>query len=124
MSGVGTSDAIDLAQKFALFSEVWSPKVVSRINNYDVKIVRVAGDFVWHSHEETDELFLVLEGEMTIQLRGRDVELGPGQLFVVPRGVEHCPRSESGAKVLLFEPEGVVNTGEAGGPSTTAAERI
>lgn len=120
-----TRDApVDLAEKFALFAEHWSPKLVARINDYDVKIVRVLGEFVWHTHEDTDELFLVLEGTLTIQLRDRDVVLEPGQLFVVPRGVEHCPKAEGEVKALLFEPEGVVNTGDAGGELTTTVEEV
>ena len=117
-------DAVDLAEKFALFSEHWSPKKVADLNDYEVKVVRVKGDFVWHTHDDTDELFLVLEGELTIQLRDRDVVLGPGQLFVVPRGVEHCPRAEGEVKAVLIEPAGVVNTGGAGGPLTAAVESL
>ena len=115
---------VDLAAKFALFAEHWSPKVVARINDYDVKVVRILGEFVWHTHEDTDELFLVLDGTLTIQLRDRDVVLTPGELFVVPRGVEHCPKAESEVKALLFEPEGVVNTGDAGGALTASVENI
>lgn len=85
---------VDLNEKFDLFSEHWSPKLVARLNDYEVKLVKVKGDFVWHTHEDTDELFLVVDGQLTIQLRDRDVALGPGQLFVVPRGVEHCPRAD------------------------------
>ncbi|TDE89274.1 cupin domain-containing protein [Occultella glacieicola] len=119
-----SEDAVDLNAKFDLFSEHWSPKLVARLNDYEVKLVKVKGDFVWHSHEETDELFLVLDGRLTIQLRDRDVTLGPGQLFVVPRGVEHCPRSDTEAKVLLLEPAGVVNTGDTGGALTAEVEQI
>ncbi len=88
-------DAVDLAEKFALFSEHWSPKAVATLGDYEVKVVRIKGEFVWHTHEDTDELFLVVAGELTIALRDRDVVLGPGQLFVVPRGVEHCSRAPS-----------------------------
>ncbi len=128
-AGVGrlvtmTADAVDLNAKFALFSEQWSPKLVARLNDYEVKLVKVQGDFVWHTHDDTDELFLVVEGSLTIQLRDRDVTLGPGQLFVVPRGVEHCPRADDEVKVLLLEPAGVVNTGEAGGELTAVVEEI
>ncbi len=118
------SAVVDLADKLALFTEHWSPKVVATLNDYEVKLVKVKGDFVWHSHAQTDELFLVLEGILTIQLRDGDVTLGPGQLFVVPRGVEHCPRADHEVKALLLEPAGVVNTGEAGGPLTATLERI
>lgn len=116
--------AVDLASTFELFSETWSPKRVARLNDYDVKVVRIAGEFVWHTHEDTDELFLVLEGTLTIQLRDRDVVLSPGQLFVVPRGVEHCPKADGEVKALLLEPEGVVNTGDAGGDLTARVEDL
>lgn len=119
-----TAEAVDLAEKFAMFSEHWSPKLVGRLNDYEVKVVKVKGDFVWHTHEDTDELFLVIEGELTIQLRDGDVVLGPGQLYVVPRGVEHCPRADEEAKILLLEPSGVVNTGDAGGELTAQVEAI
>ena len=119
-----SDDAVDLSEKFDLFSEYWSPKLVARVNDYEVKLVKTKGDFVWHAHEETDELFLVLEGQLTLQLRDRDVVLRPGQLFVVPRGVEHCPRSDGEVKALLLEPRGVVNTGDAGGHLTADVEAI
>lgn len=109
---------IDLADRFASFSEHWSPKVVARLNDYEVKAVKVSGEFVWHTHDDTDELFLVIEGELTIQLRDGDVTLRPGQMFVVPQGVEHCPIAEGEVHALLIEPVGVVNTGGAGGPLT------
>ncbi|GAA2743095.1 cupin domain-containing protein [Terrabacter aerolatus] len=118
------TDVVDLDEKFALFSELWSPKLVSRLNDYEVKVVRLRGEFVWHTHEDTDELFLVIEGRLTIQLRDRDVVLGPGQLFVVPRGVEHCPRADEEVRALLLEPAGVVNTGDAGGDLTAHVEEI
>lgn len=111
-------DAVDLVEKLSLFSECWSPKVVARLNDYEVKVVKLHGEFVWHKHDETDELFLVIAGELTIRLRDRDVGLRPGQLFVVPRGVEHFPVAEGEVHALLIEPAGVVNTGDAGGPQT------
>jgi mannose-6-phosphate isomerase-like protein (cupin superfamily) len=92
------------------------------LNDYKLMVVKVKGEFVWHSHPETDDFFLVLKGHLIIQLRDRDVELSEGELFVVPRGVEHCPRADEEAHVLLVEPVGTVNTGDAGG-SLTAAER-
>jgi len=119
-----TTDVVDLQEKFGLFSSYWSPKLVARLNDYEVKLVKVKGAFVWHTHEDTDELFLVIEGRLTIAMRDRDITLGPGQLFVVPRGVEHCPRAEEEVKVLLLEPAGVVNTGDAGGDLTAAVEAI
>ena len=109
---------VDLAEKLASFSEQWSPKVVARLNDYEIKVVKLQGEFVWHSHDDTDELFLVLDGELTIQLRDGDVTLRPGQLFVVPRGVQHCPVATGEVHAVLIEPAGVVNTGNAGGPLT------
>jgi len=111
---------IDLAEKLASFSEHWSPKVVARLNDHEVKVVKVSGEFVWHTHADTDELFLVVAGELTIQLRDGDVMLGPGQMFVVPRGVEHCPIAAGEVHAVLIDPVGVVNTGNAGGPLTAA----
>jgi mannose-6-phosphate isomerase-like protein (cupin superfamily) len=113
-------DPVDLLQKLSLFSEQWSPKTVARLNDYEVKVVKLQGEFTWHSHQDTDELFLVLKGELTIQLREGDVTLGPSQLFVVPRGVEHCPIADGEVDVVLIEPTGVVNTGDAGGSLTAA----
>lgn len=119
-----SDEVVDLADKFTRFSEHWSPKVVATLNDYEVKVVKIQGEFVWHTHEDTDELFLVVDGELTIQLRDRDVVLGPGQLFVVPKGVEHCPRADGEVKAVLLEPAGVVNTGDAGGVLTATVERI
>ncbi len=115
-----TKEPVDLAEKLSLFSEHWSPKVVARLNDYEIKVVKLQGEFVWHTHEDTDELFLVIGGELTIQLRDGDVTLRPGQIFVVPRGVEHCPVAEGEVHAVLIEPVGVVNTGGAGGPLTAS----
>ena len=111
---------VDIAQKLSLFTEHWSPKVVARLNDYEIKVVKLSGEFVWHSHDETDELFLVISGELTIQLRDGDVHLSPGQLYVVPRGVEHCPIAAGEVHAMLIEPAGVVNTGKAGGALTAS----
>ena len=111
-------EVVDIASKLSTFSQHWSPKVVARLNDYEIKVVKLQGEFVWHTHEETDELFLVVHGELTIQLRDGNVVLRPGQLFVVPRGVEHCPIAEGEVHALLIEPAGVVNTGSAGGART------
>ncbi len=116
---------VDIAQKLALFSEHWSPKVVARLNDYEIKLAKLKGEFVWHTHDDTDELFLVIEGRLTIQLRDargveQGVSLGPGQLYVVPRGVEHCPITDGDVSVLLIEAEGVVNTGDQGGDLTAS----
>jgi mannose-6-phosphate isomerase-like protein (cupin superfamily) len=112
--------AVDIREKLSLFSEHWSPKVVARLNDYEVKVVKLKGEFVWHTHEGTDELFLVIEGALTIQLRDGDVHLREGQLYVVPRGVEHCPVADGEVAVMLIEPAGEVNTGDAGGDLAAA----
>lgn len=110
---------VDLAEKLSMFSEHWSPKVVARLNDYEIKVVKIKGEFVWHTHDDTDELFLVIDGELKIQLRDGDVTLGPGQIFVVPHGVEHCPIADGEVHALLVEPVGVVNTGNVGGALTS-----
>lgn len=104
------------------FAEHWSPKTIAQVNDYDVRLVKVQGEFTWHKHVDTDELFLVLSGELTIQMRDRSVLLRPRDLFVVPRGTEHCPRADVETAVLLLEPSSVVNTGDAGGAFTKPAE--
>ena len=114
------NDPVDIADKFSQFSDHWSPKVVARLNDYEIKLVKVQGEFVWHTHEDTDELFLVIDGELTIQLRDGNVALRPGQLYVVPRGVEHCPIADGEVQAMLMEPAGVVNTGNADSALTAA----
>ncbi|MHA6803495.1 cupin domain-containing protein [Salinifilum ghardaiensis] len=111
---------VDIAEKLSLFSEHWSPKTVARLNDHEIKLVKVEGEFVWHTHDDTDELFLVIDGELTIQMRDEDVRLRPGQLFVVPRGVEHCPIARGEVHAMLMEPVGVVNTGDAESSLTAA----
>ena len=118
------AEPIDVADKLTQFSEHWSPKVIARLNDYEIKLAKLKGEFVWHTHDDTDELFLVLEGRLTIQLRDGDVELGPGELFVVPRGVEHCPKAEEEVHAILFEPKGTVNTGDAGGDMTAELQEL
>jgi mannose-6-phosphate isomerase-like protein (cupin superfamily) len=115
---------INLAEKLALFDEQWSPRIVGYLNDYKIFVVKVQGEFVWHSHADTDDFFLVLKGKVTIQLRDRDVELNEGELFVVPRGVEHRPRADEEAHLLLIEPKGTPNTGDAGGPLTAVELEI
>ena len=117
-----SATAVSLREKFAQFTEHWSPKKVAALNDYEIKIVKIKGEFVWHSHTDTDEMFLVTKGQIRIQLRDGDVSLGPGELFVVPRGVEHCPIAEEEAEVMLIEPVGVVNTGNVGGSRTAVLE--
>lgn len=111
-------NAINLAEKFELFSEKWRPKVVAELNDYQFKVVRIEGDFIWHDHPETDEAFIVLDGELRIDFRDGAVLLKAGEMFVVPKGVEHKPFAEKEVKLLLIEPRGVLNTGHAGGERT------
>jgi mannose-6-phosphate isomerase-like protein (cupin superfamily) len=106
-------DKVSLADKLALIDEPFSPRIVGYYNDNKLVVGKVQGEFVWHSHPDTDDCFLVLSGSLTIQLRDRDVELEAGELFVVPRGVEHCPRSDDGAEILLIEPRGTPNVGDA-----------
>ncbi len=114
----GLDDKVNLAEKLAGFEEHWEPRIAGMLNDYKVMLVKVQGDFVWHKHDETDDFFLVIKGHLTIQLRDRNVELDEGEMFIVPRGVEHCPRADDEAWVLLIEPEQTLNTGDAGGPLT------
>ena len=104
---------INLEEKFALFNEHWTPKIITELNDYQIKIVKVEGDFVWHDHSETDEFFLVIEGTLFIEFEGETMELNAGELYVVPKGVQHRPYALEECKVMLIEPRGVVNTGEA-----------
>jgi mannose-6-phosphate isomerase-like protein (cupin superfamily) len=104
---------VDIAENLSLIAEHWTPMTVARLNDYEIKVVKVQGEFTWHTHRDTDELFLVTDGRLTIQMHDGDVTLGPGQLFVVPRGVEHCPVADGEAHAVLIEPTGVVNTGDA-----------
>lgn len=111
--------AVDLAQKLATFSERWSPKIVTRFNDCDIMVVKVQGEFNWHAHPDTDDFFMVLKGRLTIDLRDGAVALGPGQVYVVPKGVEHRPRAEEETHLLLIEPAGTPNTGD---PATAATK--
>lgn len=106
-------DKVNLEAALASFDEAFAPRVVATYNDSKIVVAKARGEFVWHSHEETDDLFLVVSGRLVIQLRDRDVELGPGELFVVPRGVEHCPRADAEAHVLLLERSGTPNTGDS-----------
>jgi mannose-6-phosphate isomerase-like protein (cupin superfamily) len=112
--------AINLAQKVRMIEEQWSPRVVAELNDYQFKVVRIEGDFIWHDHPETDEAFLVLDGELRIDFRDGAVLLRPGEMFVVPKGVEHKPFAAREVKLLLIEPRGILNTGHAGGERTAA----
>lgn len=103
---------VNLTEKFALFSEHWTPKIIAELNDYQIKIVKVEGDFVWHDHSDTDEFFLVIEGTLFIEFENETMELNAGELYVVPKGVQHRPFAKSECKVMLIEPRGIVNTGE------------
>lgn len=103
---------INFAQKYSLFQEQWTPKVVAEMNDYQFKLARIEGDFVWHAHADTDETFIVLEGELRIDFRDGAVTIGPGEMYVVKKGVEHKPSAAQEVKLLLIEPRGVINTGE------------
>ena len=117
-------EKVNLAAKRAMLDRPYEPGVVGFINDYKLQVVKVKGPFVWHKHDETDDFFLVVSGHLTIHLRDRDVELDPGELFVVPRGVEHCPDADVDTEVLLIEPDGTPNTGDAGGPMTAQPRRL
>jgi len=114
-------NAINLAEKLATFSEHWQPRTVGQFNGHDLMVAKVKGEFVWHTHDNTDDFFLVLKGRVTIQMRDRNVTLGPGEFFVVPKGVEHCPVAEEEAHILLIEPTGTPNTGN---PETAAPRQV
>lgn len=109
---------INLEQKFALFSEQWRPRVIAEMNDYQLKIVKLQGDFIWHDHKDTDETFIVLEGNLRIDFRDGSVEIGPGEMYIVRKGVEHKPYAEREVKLMLIEPRGVKNTGSEGGERT------
>ncbi len=113
-------EKINFADKLGLFDEHWSPRVVAEMNDYQFKLAKVRGEFVWHDHADTDETFIVIDGRLRIEFRDGEVELGAGEMYVVPKGVEHRPVADSEACLLLIEPRGVVNTGETGGELTAA----
>ena len=118
---VASATAINLAERLAGFSEHWQPRTVAEFNGHDIMVAKVQGEFVWHKHDETDDLFLVLRGELTIELRDRSVTLRAGELFVVPRGVEHRPVANEEVHMLLIESSGTPNTGDA---ATAAPRRV
>ena len=111
---------INLEQKFSLFNEHWTPKIIAELNDYQIKIVKVEGDFVWHDHSDTDEFFFVIEGTLFIEFESETMELNAGELYVVPKGVQHRPYAHDECKVMLIEPRGVVNTGEANSDLTAS----
>lgn len=113
-------NSINLEDKLETFNDYWSPKIVSEFNGHDVMVVKVLGEFNWHSHQDTDDFFLVLSGKLTIQLPERNIDLGPGELYIVPKGVEHCPMANVETHLLLIEPKGTPNTGD----ESTAANKV
>ncbi|KAB8186536.1 cupin domain-containing protein [Microbispora catharanthi] len=115
---------VNIADKLSQIDELWTQKKIAGLNDYEIKLAKLKGEFVWHTHPETDELFVVISGRLTIQLREGDVVLEPGELYVVPRGVEHCPVAEEETAIMLVEPVGTLNTGDTGGPMTKAAELL
>ena len=117
-------DKVNLAAKLALIDEPWSPKAVGEVNDFHVKLVKLQGEFVWHSHDVEDELFLVLQGRLRMQFRDHEVGLDPGELIVVPHGIEHRPVADEEVHVLLLEPKSTVNTGTAGGERTREVEWV
>ena len=104
---------VNLSEKFSLFSEQWTPKIIAELNDYQIKLVKVKGDFVWHNHSDTDEFFFVIDGTLFIEFESKTMQLDAGELYVVPQGIQHRPYAKEECKVLLIEPRGVVNTGEA-----------
>ncbi len=119
------SEVINLKSKLAQFDTHWDPKLVGELNGQHVRLAKFAGEFVWHTHEDEDELFLVVRGSFEMLFRDRTVTVSEGEFIIVPRGVEHCPRAEVEVHVLLFEPAGTLNTGSAGGPRTVdSPERL
>ena len=114
-----THQAINFQEKLQLFSDRWSPKIIAQMNDTHLKLVKIQGEFVWHSHPETDEVFIVIDGSMDIEFRDGAVTLNSGELFVVPKGVEHRPSAPRQCSILLIEPAGTVNTGDAGGTVDT-----
>ena len=118
-----THKPINFAEKLSLFSDQWQPRVIVELNDYQFKIVRIEGDFIWHDHKDTDEAFIVLEGMLRIDFRDGSVTLGAGEMYVVPKGVEHKPYAEREVKMLLIEPRGTLNTGHEGGERAAENDR-
>lgn len=120
----GAMEKVNLQEKFNLFYEFWHPKIAGELNGAYIKLAKLKGEFVWHKHEQEDELFLVIQGTLLMQLRDRDITLTEGEFLIVSKGVEHCPVAEEEVQVLLLEPISTVNTGDAGGDRTAASEWI
>ena len=110
---------INFKDKLSLFSNHWSPKVIAELNDYQFKLVKIKGDFVWHNHKDTDEAFIIIEGEMNIKFKDHTVDLAQGEMFVIPKGIEHKPYADNECKILIIEPKGVINTGDSRGKLTS-----
>ena len=116
-------DKINFQEKYSKFKKHWSPRVIAEMNNYQFKLAKIRGEFVWHNHKDTDETFIVIKGKMSLKFKDGEVMLSEGEMFVVPRGVDHKPCSENECKILVIEPRGVINTGDAGGELTINEEK-
>jgi mannose-6-phosphate isomerase-like protein (cupin superfamily) len=114
----------NLTEAFASITDQWQPRRFASVNDYDVKIAKVQGEFIWHAHPDSDEFFLVVAGELTLQLRTGDVVLGPNDVYVVPKGVEHCPKADVETQIVMFELASTVNTGDAGGERTAVVQEL
>ena len=122
---MNSPEKVNLDEKLAAFTERWTPKIIAELNGQHVKLAKIEGEFVWHAHDHEDELFMVIDGELEMQFRDRTVTVAAGEFIVVPRGVEHCPKAARETSILLFEPTGTLNTGDAGGDRTVSSpERL
>ncbi len=116
------SEKINLKEKLSKFNKHWSPRIIAEMNDYQFKVAKIKGEFIWHNHKDTDETFIVIEGKMSMKLRNRTIELSEGEMFIVPKGVDHKPCANEECKILVIEPRGVINTGDAGGKLTINEE--
>jgi mannose-6-phosphate isomerase-like protein (cupin superfamily) len=117
-----STKAINFTDKFSRFTDLWSPKIIAKMNDYHIKLVKIKGDFIWHSHQDTDEVFIVMDGSMTINFRDGEIELKEGEMYVVPKGVEHKPYAQQECQLMLIEPAGTINIGDKGGHMTAEDE--
>ena len=117
------SEKINFKNKYSKFTKHWSPRIIAEMNNYQFKLAKIMGEFVWHDHKDTDETFIVIEGEMILKFRDKEIKLSSGEMYVVPKGVEHKPCAIKECKILVVEPRGVINTGDAGGDLTINKEQ-
>lgn len=115
-------EKVSIADKMSLFTEHWQPKIVGELNDYHIKLVKFQGDFVWHKHDDTDEMFMVIDGSFTMKLRDGDILIKQGEFIIIPQGIEHCPSAEHEVQVMLFEKAGTLNTGDAEENSKTASK--